>query len=755
VEERRLTAIMFSDISGYTAMMGRDEHKTIALVKKSREIQSFSIAKFQGKLIDEAGDAILACFGSASDAVHCAMEIMNTSRQDPELNLHIGIHLGEIIFEDDKVYGDGVNIAARIDSAAKAREICISEDVWKNIRNKGDIKARFIGKKNFKNVSEPVTLYKIITEEKKPLGILRRISGFLKLRSEFNNGKILITGGVILVIAIIALVFIITRQNFFQAGSGEKSVAVLPFRNDSPDKENEYFCNGVMEQIILHLQKIEGFRVPSRTSIEPFRDTKKSTSEIAGELNVAWILEGSVQKSGNHIQVNVRLVNPKTSLPAWADSYDGDISDIFKFQNEIAIQVAYALNASLSEADKKNIAPANPSSISAYDFYLQARDDHMNYWKGLGNESLDKAITLYNRSISIDSGYADAYTGLGLAYWDKHYWTSYLSENFLDSVKLLADKALRINNRLEEAWWLRSQYNYEKGDFNLASIDINHALKINPNYSLAVWFNGILKIWYDKDFADGLKILHNVIRYEHGYLLPGMLKNMGYIYFQLGMYDISEHYYLDYARISSDSSSYFYYLTEKLRYNQNYESALKYKRKLCKPNAVCLDSCFEAGWIYMMEKDYRKALNEFILYDSLTTFRQNHIHRLGYLFWVTGNKNRAVDCFNEQIIISNENIKLNRWYSTLFKEAYYDLAGTYIFMGEKEQGLNSLREFGNQKLVPAWTIELMKTDPLFESIRDSNEYQNILLRLSANLNTEKTRVLDMLKKEGFIDNFNL
>ena len=739
---------MFSDMAGYTSLMGKDESKAISLVKIAREFQEASINKFSGRLVDEAGDAVLACFKSASDAVYCALDILKSSRNYPGIHLHLGIHIGEVIFSDDKVYGDGVNIAARIDTAARAGEICVSEDVWKNIRNKEDLKAELIGKRYFKNVSEPICLYRIITgsESSKQTGLrFRNLIESINLSHIGKRGYMFLL--TILVFA--AILIILFHGNFLSSReSPEKTVAVLPFKNDSPEKANEYFCNGVMEQIILHLQKIEGFRVPSRTSIEPFRDSRESPKKIAAALGVVYLLEGSVQRSGEQVKIMVRLVNAGNGMSVWEDSFDRNITDIFEVQRDIAVQVAYALNATFTPEEKNRIYRKSSRSVSAYDYYLQARDYHVNYSKNLGKDFLEKAIGMYRQAIAMDTNYAEAYTGLALAYWDKYYYSTYLSENFLDSANKLVDRSLKINDDLEEAYWLRSQYEYEKGNFNLAVRDVDHALRINPNYTSALWFKGILTIWYAKDFAGGLKILMNVIRYEHGSDLPSYLRNLGYIYFQLGMYDLSEQYNLAYAKLSGDSSRYYYYLTEEYRFRRDYPKARIFLMKLAQNDTLKLDYLYESGWISMQENDFKKALNSFLAYDSLTAFRQNHMLRIGYLYWMAGNRIKAGDYFNEQIMICSESIRMNRWYATLFREAYYDLSGIYFFTGDYSLGIKYFNEFGNQDIVPCWMIELVKLDPLLKSMRSSPDYQSVLSRLSGNLEAERKKVVKMLEEEG-------
>lgn len=265
---------MFTDIVGYTSLMGESESKALQLLEKNRDIQKPLIKMYHGQFLKEMGDGILASFTSVSDAVHCAQQILKISKEESDLKLHIGIHLGEVVFSDGDVFGDGVNIASRIESSAKEGEIYISEDVWKNIKNKEDLPVEFMGKKTFKNVKEPVGLYKVKSES------VRQSFESKEAIPGIKGPNYRQIGLISSVTAVILIAFYITYHYFLNERSKplvviEKSIAVLPFRNDSPDKENEYFCNGIMEEILANLQKINGLIVKSRTSSEQYRDPDK------------------------------------------------------------------------------------------------------------------------------------------------------------------------------------------------------------------------------------------------------------------------------------------------------------------------------------------------------------------------------------------------------------------------------------------------------------------------------------------------
>ena len=326
-EDRRLAAIMFTDIVGYTKLMGENEDKAFDILKRNHIIHATLIEKHNGTLIKEVGDGTLASFPLASNAVRCAMEIQQEAKSQ-QIPLKIGIHEGEMVFAGADVLGDGVNVASRLQELSQEGCITISGAVQKDIKNKADINIKFIGDKKLKNVDELVKVYEVFQEgdnrTKKEVSYIAK-----------NKLVYYILSGIILVlVSIIIWQFLpteVTTSTVFESEITEidKSIAVLPFSNLSNDPEQEYFSDGIMEEILMHLYKIGDLEVVSRTSAMKYKGSNKLIGEIASELGVTHILEGSVRKSEDKIRITLQLIDAINDRHLWAESYNSDLQDIF------------------------------------------------------------------------------------------------------------------------------------------------------------------------------------------------------------------------------------------------------------------------------------------------------------------------------------------------------------------------------------------------------------------------------------------
>ena len=283
MEDRRLAAIMFTDIAGYTALMGSDEDKAFDMLRRNHAIHEKLIKQFDGTLIKEIGDGTLASFSLASDAVRCALEIQNGCKEE-NIPLKIGIHEGEMVFVGSDVLGDGVNIASRLLESTEKGCITISGSVYRDIKNKTGIRTEFIEEKVFKNVDEPIRIYSVTCEESQPVKSS-------KITSDSNL-------------------------------PGKKSIIVLPFVNISPDPDQEYFSDGLTEEIITDLSHIHDLLVISRSSAMTFKGTNKTIPEIAQTVKVRYILEGSVRKAGNNLRITAQLIDALTDTHLWAEKYN-------------------------------------------------------------------------------------------------------------------------------------------------------------------------------------------------------------------------------------------------------------------------------------------------------------------------------------------------------------------------------------------------------------------------------------------------
>jgi TolB-like protein/class 3 adenylate cyclase len=374
---RQLAAILFTDIAGYTAMMQRDEQLTITMVKQHRAVLEKTVAEFDGDVIEFYGDGSLCIFTSVTEAVHCAYRIQQLMQGgSPPVPLRIGLHIGEVIYENGKIMGDGVNIAARIQSLGQPGSILFSKEVFDKIRNHPEFKTVYLGRYNLKNVTEPMDVSALSNEgltvppKEKIEGRIKKISARRKLKA-VRKGILISTAAIVITLLVLFLPGLLKDRIRF-SGS-EKSIAVLPFENISNDSLQQYFSDGITEDIITQLSKIANLKVISRTSIMQYKGNKKNIKEIADELGVATILEGSVRKEGNKLRITAQLIDARTDKHLWSESYDRDASEVFAIQSEVAQEIAKALNVKLTTEEGKRIIEKATNNVEAYEDYLRAK----------------------------------------------------------------------------------------------------------------------------------------------------------------------------------------------------------------------------------------------------------------------------------------------------------------------------------------------------------------------------------------------
>ena len=404
--DRRLAAIMFTDIVGYTSIMAKNEDEAFQMLRKNRNIHKSIIKKYRGEWLKEMGDGILASFNSASDAVRCASEIQAITKKEG-IDLRIGIHEGEVVFERNDVLGNGVNVASRLEEVAEVGCINISEAVYKDIRNKVGIKTEFLEEKTLKNLDEPIKVYQVISE---PVKYDETEITEAKEKGKFGLKLPYILIGLLTIVIIILLIW-----NYPPTRSLEdlqKSIAVLPFRNLTGDTQQEYMSDGLTDEIINHLFKIESFsKVVSLNSVLTYKNTKKRTPEIAKELDVNYILEGTWKNMGDQIKVSARLIDTKNDLNIWAGDYNQPLDEIFSIEADIAIQIAKNLRAYLNDEKTRDIQHVPTQNKEAYRLLQKAKP----YWYAYPRteKSYNEALELLTEALELDPDYAEVNAWLG------------------------------------------------------------------------------------------------------------------------------------------------------------------------------------------------------------------------------------------------------------------------------------------------------------------------------------------------------
>jgi len=481
-QSRQLAAIMFTDIVGYTALMGADEQKAFELLRRNREIQKPLIKHYNGTWIKEIGDGVLASFNTVTDAVICAGAIHQACIGVEGLQLRIGIHLGEVVFENNDVFGDGVNIASRLQALAPIGGTYVSESVYKNVSNKKEIITEFIREENLKNVSESVKIYEIkligsVSFQPEPLQDLKKGNNIIsvnKRKAVFGIGALLILA------ALLSWYFLVYQKQGSSSDSNasEKSIAVLPFVNMSGDQEQEYFSDGLSEELLNLLSKIPDLKVISRTSSFSFKGKNVDVRKIGETLGVGNILEGSIRKSGNTIRITAQLIEARNGTNLWSETYDRNIEDIFKVQDEISMAVVQQLKIKLLSANKTVVT----ENSVAYSFYLKGKYE----WGKRTREGFLKSIDYFNQAIQEDPQYSLAYAGMADSYTLLCGYHILSPEASISKAKSAAEKAMQLNPTLAEAFEASGHIEF-LADVNWQKAEDNYkqAIQLNPSFATA------------------------------------------------------------------------------------------------------------------------------------------------------------------------------------------------------------------------------------------------------------------------------
>ncbi len=478
-QTRKLAAIMFTDIVGYTILMGKDEAKAFAVLDKSRAIQRLIIEQFNGRWIKELGDGVMASFNNVSDAVHAAIKIQQVCNAAKDFQLRIGIHSGEVVFENDDVFGDGVNIAARIQTFATPGGIWVSEEVHHNVINKNEIDTEFVTTSILKNIKQPVRIYQVKKE------------GVVSIKPVLASTEKKIYSKIILV-SIVALLILLSGYFVFKefakvknentaattAAHNDKSVAVLAFVDMSPAKDQEYLSDGLSEDLINLFAKVPFLKVTGRTSSFSFKGKTDDVRAIGKALNVAYVLEGSIQKNEDNLRISAQLVRTLDGIHVWSDQYDRKLKDIFSVQDEISLAILTQIKIKLLDADKEAVLEKYTDNIDAYQLYLQGR-----YWSNqLSPDAYTKAIDYFKAAIKLDPNYAIAYAGMSFCYFGSWSLFGFPKEQSLVPALAAAQKALALDDQLAESHIAVGMIKFwYEWDFAQAGIELQKAIEISPN----------------------------------------------------------------------------------------------------------------------------------------------------------------------------------------------------------------------------------------------------------------------------------
>jgi len=421
--KRKLTAILSADVKGYSRLMGEDEDATVRTITAYRAVIGSIVQKNRGRVVDSPGDNILAEFASVMDAVRSAVEIQEELKtrnaelpEDRKMEFRIGVNLGDVIHEDERIYGDGVNIAARIESLADGGGICISGSAFEQVKNKLELGYEYLGEHSVKNIAEPVRVYRVLMEPE-AVGL---VIGEKKDKPR-RRERVALALAIVLLLVVGGVIYWRAASPPLKVDSVEKkafplpdkpSIAVLPFDNMSDDPKQEYFSDGITEDLITDLSKISGLFVIARNSTFTYKGKPVKVKQVAQELGVRYVLEGSVRKAADQVRINAQLIDASTGHHLWAERYDGNIGDIFALQDKITQKIVAALAVKLTTGEQERSAIVETSSIDAYDAFLQGWEHYLRRTP----DDFAKALPYFQNAIELDPNYGRAYASLALTY---------------------------------------------------------------------------------------------------------------------------------------------------------------------------------------------------------------------------------------------------------------------------------------------------------------------------------------------------
>ncbi len=503
-EYRKLAAIMFTDMVGYSALSQRNEALALELLEEHRHLLRELFPRFNGTEIKTIGDAFLAEFHSALEAVQCAIEIQRTLARrntdapgDRQIQVRIGVHIGDVMHRGGDVYGDGVNIASRIEALAGAGGICVSMDVERQIRSALETRLVKLGPMELKNISVPMELFRVVLPWDMAAAEARSKPPPEQAKPFAPGVKVALMVGVALVVALGAGYAIWLRHKQVEAAStppGAKPVAaparsdaldrhrvaVMPLANFSPDAKDDYFADGMTEELISSLSKVRGLAVIARTSVMRYKTGTASVAEVGRDLLVGTVLEGSVRKMGDQLRITVLLIDVASQAHLWATNYDREFKDVFAIQSDVAQRVAGALQVQLLGVEQQRLAKAPTSNLEAYRLYLLGRAHFVKATR----EDAQRAVEFFNQAIELDPQYALAYAGLADVY--RIGLLGLPKDVALQKQREFARRGLELDDTLAETL-IQDAYVKIMLDWDWAGAErqFQRATNANPNYVFA------------------------------------------------------------------------------------------------------------------------------------------------------------------------------------------------------------------------------------------------------------------------------
>ena len=543
--KRKLTAILSADVVGYSRLMDDNEEATVRTLNIYRDSMKALIQQHRGRVVDATGDNLLAEFTSVVDALNCSVKIQselderNTDlSSERRMEFRIGVNVGDVIEEEDRIYGDGVNIAARVEALAEGGGICITGRAYDHVKNKLEFGYQYLGKHRVKNIPEPVRVYKILMEPEaagKVLGEKRKTKRWIALATV-----------IVLLIGVGGLAgwYLYLKQSkridpasldrMAYTLPDKPSIAVLPFDNLSGKPEQEYFSDGITDDLITDLSKISGLFVIARNSAFAYKGKPAKIRQVAEELGVRYVLEGSVRRAGKRVRINAQLIDATTGGHLWAERYDRHYTDIFELQDEVIGKIVSALTVKLTGAEQAQLARRPTDNLEAYDYYLRAERDLYSE----DGSQLSVTLSLYEKAIALDPNFADAHAGYARAavdVWRLGYVNVLASPVARKRAYEAADQALSLDSKIPRAYSVLGVLQVVDGRYDEAIASVRKAVSLGPN-SADAYVNLAIVLMFSGRPAQALAAMETALRLNPR-PSPGVLGYYGAVLFMNHQYE--------------------------------------------------------------------------------------------------------------------------------------------------------------------------------------------------------------------------
>lgn len=743
VRKRQLVAIMFTDIVGYTSLMQTDEKKGIVYRDRHRKVFDTTNKKYNGRILQYFGDGTLSTFPSAIDAVQCGIEMQLAFREEPKVPIRIGIHSGDIIVTDEEIIGDSVNVAARIEALARPGSVYISDKVYDEVKNQDDLLTVAMGVHTLKNITRPIEVYAVSNEQ---LGDIEVPN------AKFAKGnpilKWSIIAAAVLLIGILAYSSGIFRGQLGSdsvARSGDKSIAVLPFKNESSDSSNLYFVNGLMESTLNNLQKIKDLRVISRSSVEKYRNTDKTIPEIAEELQVSYFVEGSGQKIGDQILLNIQLIEASTDGHLWAEQYNREVVDIFELQNEVARNIVSSIEVIVTPSELELIEKKPTENLLAYDYYLQA----LGPLNSRTDEGLQQAIGLFEKAIEEDSEFSLAYANIAISYYFLEIFQ--IEKLYTEKINSYADKALLYDSKSVEGLIAKSFYYLHTKEYKLALSHLEKALEYNPNSFFAIQ---MLADFYFRIVPNSGKYLEYALQGAQLDIAADDSVTLSYLYLNLSNAFI-QNGFVDEAIMYVNKSlnhfpeNYFApYVKALIMYAKepNIERTKQSLIKEWKKDTTRLDILQEVANFYFYEENYDSAFyffKKFVIAkeaNGLDISPQEDI-KIGKVYEKMGLDEQSRDFYQSYAEYCEND-------QSIYKSA--SLAVKFANEGEIDLAIEQLNVFAMQDNFQYWMLVFLEIDPLINPLRGNPAFDDVMRKIEDRFRENQSRLKESLEDKGLI-----